>query len=181
MADPSPIDRLYSEASSVMQILREKAEISLEISANENLRKALLLAATSHFENRICGMVMDFVRERAGGSVIVEQFVRNKAIARQYHTWFEWKENNANKFFSLFGSEFLKLMKEQVQQSDDLRDSIKAFMEIGNYRNRLVHQDYATFPLDKTMEEIFQLYQKALLFVESIPIMLREFDGDLKE
>jgi hypothetical protein len=181
MADPTPIDRLYSEVSSVIHILKEQAEISLEISADENLRKALLLAAASHFENRICGMVLDFVREKAGGSVIVEQFVRNKAIARQYHTWFEWKDNNANKFFGLFGSEFLRFMKELVQQSDGLRDSIKAFMEIGNTRNRLIHQDYATFPLDKTMEEIFQLYQKALLFVESMPVMLREFNGDLKE
>lgn len=104
--------------------------------------------------------------------MLVENFVRNKAIARQYHTWFNWDENNANHFFALFGSEFRTTMSDRVKESDDLRVAVRAFLEFGNDRNRSVHQDYATFPLEKTLEEICSLYRKALPFVEQLPAAL---------
>ncbi|SPE54902.1 hypothetical protein SBV1_1970002 [Verrucomicrobia bacterium] len=60
--------------------------------------------------------------------------------------------------------------------SDELADSIKALLEIGNERNRLVHQDYATFTLEKDSDEIYDLYQRGLLFVENLSDALRECD-----
>ena len=132
---------------------------------------------TSYFEHQVCGCMLDFVRHRSGGSFLLENFVRNKAIARQYHTWFKWDDSNANQFYSLFGAEFRTAMSDQVRESDELRASVKAFLEIGNERNRLIHQDYATFPLDKTLDEIYSLYQRALMFVERLPSALRDCDG----
>ena len=108
----------------------------------------------------------------------MENFVRNKAIARQYHTWFEWTEKNANKFFALFGSEFKSAMSGRIKDSEELRLSVQSFLEVGNERNRLVHQDYATFQMEKTLDEIYALYKGALKFVEMLPIALREHDGD---
>jgi hypothetical protein len=141
----------------------------------------------SYFEHRVCSIVIDFVRERSGGSALVESFVRNKAIARQYHTWFKWDETNANQFFGLFGSEFKIIMTNRVKGSDELRSSIRAFLEIGNERNKLVHQDYATFPMEKTLNELYRLYKDALKFIEFLPNVLREADvqpnapGDAQE
>lgn len=155
MPDATAVDRLYEETAAVIRALQQSPEISLRVTAGDHFRKALLLAAASYFEHRVCSCVLDFVRERSGGSFLVENFVRNKAIARQYHTWFKWEDSNANQFFGLFGSEFRRAMNDRVNQSDDLRASVKAFLEVGNERNRLVHQDYATFPLDKTLEEIY--------------------------
>lgn len=178
MSEPAStaVDRLYNEASGIVRVLQNGSEISLEIAAGENLRKGLLLAAASYFENEFCNLVLAFVRERTNGSVLVEQFVRNKAIVRQYHTWFKWDENNANQFFGLFGSDFRGFMSERVRGSDDLRNSIRAFLEIGSERNRLIHNDYATFPLDKTLDEIYLLFQKAMYFVKDLPVALRECD-----
>ena len=175
-ADPTPIDRLYLEACGIIRELQQNEQISLQNSASDNFRKTLLLAAASYFEHRICALLMDFVKERARGSVLIEQFVRKKAISRQYHTLFDWDSGNANKFFSWFGKEFTAKMAEDVRRSEDLEVAIKAFMEIGRERNLLVHLDYATFPLEKTLDEIYALYQKGLIFIERLPKAFRECD-----
>jgi hypothetical protein len=88
MAELTAIDRLYNEATSTIALLQRHSELSLEVSASDHFRKALLLAAASYFENRVSNAVLDFVRERANGSPLIENFVRNKAVARQYHSWF---------------------------------------------------------------------------------------------
>ena len=84
-------------------------------------------------------------------NVLVGEIVRNKAVSRQYHTWFQWNARNANSFYGLFGSDFRKFMKRKVRD-DNLGDSVRAFLELGNERNRLVHQDYGVFVLEKTTE-----------------------------
>jgi hypothetical protein len=65
-------------------------------------------------------------------------------------------------------------MKNKISESADLKDSIAAFMEVGSERNKLVHQDYATFQLEKTMDEVYVLYQKASKFVDGVPLFLRD-------
>lgn len=177
MKNLTPVDRLYNEASAVIQALNSTPEISLQVTAADHFRKALLLAAASYFEHRICTCVTEYVRERTGGSTLIESFVRNKAISRQYHTWFKWDEGNANQFFGLFGPDFKSNMTAKIKESDDLRSSVRAFLDVGNERNKLVHQDYATFALDKTIDEIYSLYRDACQFVEYLPSALRTSDA----
>ena len=162
------------ESSAVIQSLAATSEISLQNTAADHFRKALLLASASYFEHRICSCVVEFVREKAAGSSLVENFVKNKAISRQYHTWFKWDESNANQFFGYFGTDFKTAMTAKIRESDDLKVSVRAFLEVGNERNKLVHQDYATFALEKTLDEIYALYQQACHFVECLPSALRE-------
>jgi RiboL-PSP-HEPN len=168
------IDRLYDEATAVIELLHKGSETSLQVAAADHFRKALFLAVASHFEDLICNCVLDFVRERANGSSLVESFVRNKAIARQYHTWFAWGENNANQFYGLFGSQFRTAMMAQISETPELRNSVKAFLELGNERNRLVHQNYATFLMEKTLDEIYGLYKDASRFVDLLPRAFRD-------
>lgn len=181
MSDKTAIDRLYEEAAAVIRTLQQSPEVSLQVIAGDHFRKALLLGAASYFEQRVCACVLGFVRERSDGSLLVESFVRNKAVARQYHTWFQWEARNANYFFGLFGSRFKALMEKRVDESDELRAAIRAFLEVGSERNKLVHQDYATFSLEKTFDEIYFLYQTALRFVDVLPIALRDCTDDVDE
>ena len=67
-------------------------------------------------------------------------------------------------------------MREEVRQSEELQLAVRAFLEVGNERNKLVHQDYASFPLEKTLDEIYDLYHRALAFVEKLPDSLRDRD-----
>lgn len=173
MHSPTPVDRLYDESASVIRALGQ-SEPSLAVAAGDSFRKALVLAAASHFEHRISSCVLEFIRERANGSGLVVAFVNNKTVSRQYHTWFKWDDTNANQFFGLFGSEFKQMMGERIRASEELKNSIRAFLEVGNERNKLVHQDFASFSLEKTLDEIYELYCHSLLFVESLGSHLRE-------
>ena len=146
------------------------------VAASDTFRKALLIAAGSYFEYRIASCVLDHVSARSTGSVLVLSFFRNKAVNRQYHTWFKWDESNANAFFGLFGADFKRAMVDRVAKSDPLAESVRAFLEIGNERNKLAHQDFASFPLEKTMDEIYGLYGRALLFVDGLGAHLVNFD-----
>ena len=68
-------------------------------------------------------------------------------------------------------------MKARIRGDGDLDDSVRAFLELGRERNGLVHQDFGAVPLEKTTEEIHALYRRAMLFVESVPAALRDFDS----
>lgn len=173
MASETPVDRLFSESSLVIQALGQN-EPSLVISASDNFRKSLLLAAASYFEYRVSSCVAEFVHERSNGAALVVAFVKNKAISRQYHTWFSWTDSNANQFFGLFGPEFKQMMTGRVKSSDELKASVQAFMELGSERNKLIHQDFASYSMNKTLDEVYALYKQALSFVEGISAQLRE-------
>jgi hypothetical protein len=171
------IDKFYDEAKAAVQLLQQEGELSLQVTAADNFRKALLLASASYFEHRVCQAVLEFVRRQSSNSVLIENFVRNKAISRQYHTWFSWEASNANQFFGLFGAEFKVAMTARLNVSKSLREAIQAFMELGRERNRLVHENFAVFQMDKTMDEIYALYQHANQFVEAIFDHLVEFSA----
>lgn len=177
-AKESPVDRLFIESSLVIQALGQN-EPSLVVAAADNFRKGLLLAAASYFEYQISNSVAEFVHERTNGTALVVSFVKNKAIARQYHTWFNWTDSNANQFFGLFGSEFKQMMADRVKASEELKLSVRAFMELGSERNKLIHQDFASYAMDKTLDEVYALYKQALQFVEGIGAYLRECQASL--
>lgn len=163
------VDRLYTDFEDVVHYLERSGELSLRNTAEENLRKALLLAAASSFERRITDNILSFVDESSGDNPLITEFVKNKAISRQYHTLFAWDTTNANKFFSLFGKEYSDFMKREVKNDAQLDQAIRAFLEIGNERNKLVHEDFGAFILNKSTEEIYQLYQTAMYFVDALP------------
>ena len=171
------VDRLHEDFAGLLSVLDEAGEVSLRAVADENFRKSLLLAAASHFEQRMTKAVTSFVEDATNRNVLVAALVRNKAVSRQYHTWFQWDANNANRFFGLFGDGFSNFMKRKLRDDDALDESVRAFIEIGRERNRLVHQDFGAFPLEKTTEEIHALYRRAVRFVEAVPGALREFDA----
>lgn len=175
MPDATPVDRLYNEYSGILALAA--GEPSLGVAAGDSLRKALLLAAASYFEYRVCQCVTAYVHEVAGGNGLVVGLVQNKAISRQYHTWFDWDRTNANSFFGLFGPAFKQMMEERVRASDTLRESIRAFLEVGNERNKLIHQDFASFALTKTLDEIYDLYVLSMVFVEGLGDCFRECEA----
>lgn len=169
------VDSLYGNFQDLIKNLDQTTELSLKNTAGDTFRKALLLASASYFEDRITSDLIDYFNESSSNNQIAIQFLKNKAISRQYHTFFTWDKNNANTFFGLFGESFKNFMKDEVQSNASLDESIKAFLEIGNDRNRLIHGNYGNFPLEKTADEIFSLYKKAFFFVEIFPQKLRKF------
>lgn len=171
---PTIVDRFYEDFNALAEHLNIGAELSLRNTAHECFRKTLLLAAASHFEVQIINSILEFVKESSNGNELAKEFVHRQALTQRYHTLFEWKESNANKFYGLFGEKFKIFMKTQMVNNDELKQSIEAFMEIGRERNRLVHQDFGTYTLEKTGVEIFASYQRANFFVTKIKALLSE-------
>jgi hypothetical protein len=156
----------YKEFKDMIDYLETNKEISLKIVADDNLKKVLLLSAASYFEDEIKDIILSFVEKNSDDNLMIKSFVKNKAVERQYHTYFDWNAKNANKFFSLFGEEFKNRAEEDVKDNSDLKKPILAFLEIGNLRNELVHGNFAVFPIEKTVEEIYELYRSAHQFID---------------
>lgn len=173
MAD-SPVDALYNANRTLSDYLESAGEVSLQSSADESFRKILLLSAASYFEHRVTRIILEFVEERANSDALVLGLIRKKAIDRQYHTYFDWSGKNANSFFSLFGPAFAEHMKELIKTDEGLRGAIQAFLELGDLRNQLVHQNFASFSLEKTVKEIFELFESARSFIDCLPERLRD-------
>ncbi|XUM22858.1 HEPN domain-containing protein [Bradyrhizobium oligotrophicum S58] len=175
------VDKLYGEYAAIVSMMDQYNAVSFRNTLNENFRKTLLLCAASHFEFRITSDVVAFCAEVAGGNPMVPTLVKNKAVSRQYHTWFQWEANNANAFFNMFGEDFRAHMMGVVRLDPNMARSISSFLEIGRERNRLVHQDYGSFFLEKTAEEIFGLYVSAMVFVDFVPMALRGYSMKLQQ
>lgn len=173
------VDKLYNDFNDLVAFLDEGREISLRSTADENFRKTLLLTVASYFEHRITEDLSVFFDEYSSQNELIGSFLRNKAIYRQYHTLFSWKDTNANAFFGLFGEVFKQYMREEVRSDIALNQAVKAFLELGLDRNRLVHGNFGSFALEKTSKEIFDQYRQALVFVEAMPKYLRKYcDGE---
>lgn len=162
------VDRLYSEFQDIMKTLDQQSEPSLRVTAEETFRKTLLIAAASHFEREVKSHITNLVRKHTDDESVIVEFVYNKAIARQFHTYFDWNGRNANKFFALFGEGFKSYMTERVNTDQCYDQAVVAFLELGNERNRLVHEDFGNFTMEKNSKEIFCLYKKASIFVNSL-------------
>lgn len=169
------VDSLHDDFRTLLAYLDEKKEVSLRSVADANLRKTLLIAAASSFERCLTEIVVEYAKEATSENHVLVWLVKNKAVRGQYHQWFDWNKKNANRFFSLFGKAFKKYAETTVKDNEDLRSSIHAFLEIGRLRNQLVHQDFGSFTLEKTSQEIYDLYASAKKFVEWFPHTIRQF------
>ena len=173
------VERLHDDFVELREFLQGNNGATLLPIVEENFPKALLIAAASHFERRLTETVKDFAKEVTVEDHPLVSLIETKAIRGAYHTWFDWSEKNrnANQFFGLFGAAFKQHAKAVVDRDDSLKDSIRAFLEIGRKRNPLVHEDFADFRMNKTSEEIYELYRSATVFVDWFPKAIREFSS----
>jgi hypothetical protein len=171
----SVIDVLYSEHLELRDYLEKQKEITLRRIIETNYPKVLALSAGGYFEQRVTSIIMQHVKSEANDDIVVVSFVENKAIKRQYHTYFQWDGNNANAFFGLFGEDFRRLMAEHIRSDQDLDESIRAFLRLGNLRNEIAHSDFGTYLITYTTDEVYEMYQKASKFIEVLADTFRQF------
>ena len=153
--------------------LTEAADQSSALFLSREIRKVLLVSCASYFESEICKAIDEFVHERSAGCPAVCAVVRDKVTSRDYFKLFEWKSSNANKFFASFGEAVRSRFEAAAKADEELKDSVRAFLTVGLDRNRLVHDNYASFTLEATPEELLERFELAYKFVESVPAHLR--------
>lgn len=171
------IDKLYSDNASILEYLFNAKEISMFSDLDDKLKKVLVLSAASFFEAEIKSIIETFVSQSSSGNAALVALVKNKAIERQFHTYFAWETRSANTFFGIFGEAFSASCKAEVKGDRALVIAVEAFLELGNTRNRLVHLNFAAFPVEKTSRELYSLYRTARQFIEFIRKKLLDEKG----
>lgn len=172
------IDLLYKEFTDLLDFLDRSKEISLRSTVDATFKKTLALSAASYFEDEIRQLLLKFFDEKSNSNTLLKNFVRNKAIARQYHTFFDWRGKNANSFFALFGDQFKHSAANDVKADEELEKAIKDFLDLGNTRNELAHLNFANIELDKTAAEVYRQFQRALKFISFIDKKLNNFQEE---
>lgn len=162
------IDALYEQNREAIALISKIEEISIASDIDNKLKKHLVMAAASFFEAEVRVAIEKLVESASGGNQAIIALVRQKALERQFHTYFEWGGQNANKFFAIFGEEFGKKCRAEVKASEELAGAISAFLELGEMRNKLAHLNFAQFPIEKTSDEIYDLYKRAHWFLEFV-------------
>ena len=90
------IDRLIERHQQISASLETQNEISLKSYADDEFRKVLVLSIASYFEHQIVDALSRLAE--SANSEQVENLIKSKAIARQYHTYVDWESRNANRF-----------------------------------------------------------------------------------
>lgn len=169
------LDSLYHNHENMRAFFLEQNEISFVTELEETSPKVMLLAAASYFESLVTACILDFYDTATGSNELARAFVEKKALQRQYHALFNWDTRAPNQFWSLFGKGFKKYASDRLAADDDLTESAAAFLEIGSLRNQLVHGNFASFMLNKTTSELYELAQRALQFVGVIATFMQEY------
>jgi hypothetical protein len=156
---------MYRDHAELIAYLDHEVQPTFRSLVDDNFKKSLTLAAASYFEHELTKILLEFCNIVSHGHPELTAFVRAKAVERQYCTYFNWDSRNANNFFGLFGREFKLRAQDRVKADAKLDEAIKAFLEIGELRNRMVHEDYAIFLQTKSAREVYDLYQLALPFL----------------
>jgi hypothetical protein len=159
------VSRFYERQRDLLNFLGKQGEVSFQTDIQPGAAKALVIAAASEFEVRILELLANAFRNKLGADSPLFAFAERRAVRLKYHNLFEWTGTNANKFLSFFGAPFQQRAAETIRKEAGLREAIRDFIQIGSLRNGLAHQDFVTYPLEKTLDEVFALYNSASAFV----------------
>lgn len=157
------IDVLIKRHMEIRNFLSENAQISLASDSDDEFRKILVLSIASYFESLITDALVDLAKNTK--SDLVWNFVKNKAISRQYHTYFDWKGRNVNMFLGLFGDSFKTKISRNIDEDNELKIGSINFLNLGNKRNILIHENFASASIDWSVEEITEKYKSSLKFI----------------
>lgn len=166
------IERQYQDSKELYNYLLDKGEISFATYIDNVYKKVLVLSAASYFESKISELISNYATKASGSDKRIVTLIESKVIERQYHTLFEWKVNNTNSFWKLFGEQTKESVRAKINSDEELKTAEKSFMELGRQRNLLVHENFAEFDVNITVEEIYRKYRQACNFISLIETVL---------
>ncbi|MDF3285476.1 HEPN domain-containing protein [Gordonia sp. N1V] len=166
-----PVEALYEDYCVLRDDLSTRSPSGLA-ALNRSYHKVLLIAAASSLESQVKKYLAAAFEEKGGG--ILAAFLEKRVLARNYHTMFDWQKEKAKPFFSSFGQDCGKNFAAQIRSNPDFAEQHSAFMRIGSLRNGLVHQDYATFSLEYTPEDLIKMYRLAREFPNNFERLIFE-------
>ncbi len=166
------IERQYQDSQELYNYLLGKGEISFATYIDNVYKKVLVLSAASYFESKISELISKYAAKASGSDKRIVKLIESKVIERQYHTLFDWKANNTNTFWKLFGEETKESVRQKINGDEKLKTAEQCFIDLGRQRNLLVHENFAEFDVNITVEEIYKKYRQACNFISLIETVL---------
>ncbi|EJL6953834.1 HEPN domain-containing protein [Vibrio cholerae] len=162
------IKNMFAEYSENHEFLIKNAQVGFASDYKSQFSKMLLISTASYFETRITELIKEIFRSEQ--CTLLNNFLEKKALSRQYHTLFNWNQgaSGIKQFFGYLGKDFSNFVNDIERKDEKLSNSFSDFMQIGSKRNALVHDNYATFNLDWTPEEIMTRFESALYFTDTL-------------
>ncbi len=153
----------------IKELLLQQSQLSFQTTVDSHFRKTFLISCASFHEHYIQKIVSSFLERTATDDRTIF-FAISKGIKRQYHTYFTWDiegkiPNNINGFLGLFGQTFKDTVSRQIADSDVIKSNMKAFLEMGNLRNCMAHENLLAYNLDKSFDELVHLNEQAIEFI----------------
>jgi hypothetical protein len=162
------IEAFYQGHAELIEYLIKNGEITYASDANDNFRRSLILAVASHFEAEISTIVRALPGHHSKNNPMLVALVDQKAVSRQYHTYFQWDGTNGNSFFALFGLAYRAACVKKVKEDTKFDQSVRAFLSLGSTRNLIVHQNFVEFSVEKTPKDIIEEFRRAQEFVDYV-------------
>ena len=125
----NPIDIFFDSFVKLKTYLLEQGQIDYYTSVENDFRKNLLISSVSFIESELQNILITFVESNSNHQAIIN-FLKKKAIKRQYHTYFNWDGKNINSFLGLFGEDFKDDFAIYIKE-DEQEENIKSFIELG--------------------------------------------------
>ena len=175
-------DAFIKDYKEIKSLLLLQSELSFQTTIDAHFRKTFLISCASYHEHLIQNLITDFLKKSMDDSRALS-FAVNKGIKRQYHTYFTWDKdgkipNNVNGFLGLFGETFKKTVSNEIANTETIKSNMKAFLELGNLRNLMAHENLLAFNLEKTFDELIAMNGQALEFIS---FMESKLNGDVTQ
>jgi hypothetical protein len=161
----NPVAALKASADEIKKALETGGHLSLLVTAEDVLRRNLLIAAASYFEYEL-GQRIDRVFSGQGCTEECISIIRNKAISRQFYSYFDFKVANTNRLFAAFGVPCKDRAVGAIKDSTELKEAQQAFLEICSLRNNMVHENFAAFSMDISTDDVYAKFEKGVLFLD---------------
>jgi hypothetical protein len=175
------VERVHEELRAVGQIVSRSNDISAILAYGEHSAKVLLLVGASYFERQIISAIEEWIHA-ATQSAAMRHFVLNQAVERKFFSLFNFSADskNINGFLANFGADYSKWAKEDMKAATIDGNIQQTFLNFCRLRNSLVHSNYATYNIDKTIDEIWTEFERAEKLVRWIEGSFRKFNRMLK-
>jgi hypothetical protein len=179
MAPMNEVERIHQDLLAIKVVVGTTSDISAIAAYGEHSAKTLLLAGASYFERRVTATIQIYV-DRATGSGALKHFAYHQAVDRKFFSLFDFSPDvkTINSFLSKFGPNFASWAKSDFLKQGIDKDAQIAFLDFCRLRNSLVHNNYATFSINKTLAEVKSAFDGASKLVVWIAGAFDKFDSE---
>lgn len=142
--------------------------LSLQTSFSRFSNKHILLSAASYLEHCFVQMLEEHTTDVLKGNGMFANFYIDRAIRKSFYKYFEFPKNNVKPFFKSFDKDTWKEKVDAIVPDKVFAEQKQGFCSLINYRNELVHNNYAAYSLELTADEIYSLYVRAQGFIFTV-------------